>query len=229
MIVNTICVSVLYLTALSLAQQCPQWCEVLSQCVDSTTLCTCCYESYDDYMYIPDNVTSSGETFMQSESSDYTFCREDQDCSFYGDCCNASAVGLFSAPHLEWSCTNISATADNYTLMITSCSPQWTDPSTRQKCANVAMLPVTSNTSKVTYSNQYCAICNGERPSDLVFWLQSYTCPYAHCTAIFELIQTCTSVPNVRAARLRGLCHETLHPTGDQDVPRWLCGRQHGS
>ena len=77
--------------------------------------------------------------------------------------------------------------------MVTTCSEEWTDQSVRQKCTNVTTFLVMSNSSGVTYSNQYCAICNGERPTDLVFWLQYYTCPIANYTnvAVTDLVQLC--------------------------------------
>ena len=188
MVAITILLLVLCQTAVSLAQKCPPWCEALSQCIGSTKPCACCVDG--------DNNSNPLATGVIG----YAFCRQDRDCSFYGDCCNASAASqpLWAGRRPQWSCKSIGASSDgiggSYALMVTTCSAEWTDQSVRQKCANVTTFPVTSNSSGVTYSNQYCAICNGERPTDLVFWHQYYTCPTAEYTnvAIADLVQLCT-------------------------------------
>ena len=185
MVAITILLLVLCQTAVSRAQKCPPWCEALSQCIGSTEPCACCADG--------DNRNP-----LATRVIGYAFCRQDKDCSFYGDCCNASAASqpLWAGRRPQWSCKSIGASSDNggSALMVTTCSAEWADQSVRQKCANATTFPVTSNSSGVTYSNQYCAICNGERPTDLVFWLQYYTCPIANYTnaAVTDLVQLCT-------------------------------------
>ena len=188
----TIFLLVLCQTAASLAQICPPWCEALSQCVGSTQqLCACCRVADE----------GSGNPQWSSTKTRYgAFCRKDEDCSFYGDCCNGSAAQILSPSRRpRWSCTSIRGASPNvlyndgsYFLMVATCGAEWAGQSVRQKCANVTTFPVTSNSSGVVYSNQYCAICNGERPDDLVFWLQYYTCPYYESYTIVDLFQLCT-------------------------------------
>ncbi|KAL5477040.1 hypothetical protein EMCRGX_G023782 [Ephydatia muelleri] len=186
MVAITILLLVLCQTAVSLAQKCPPWCEALSQCIGSTEPCACCV---DGHYRNP----------LTTRVIGYAFCRQDKDCSFYGDCCNDRTPQPSLQSHRpQWSCKSIGASSDDiggsYALMVTTCSAEWTDQSVRQKCTNATTFLVTSNSSGVTYSNQYCAICNGERPTDLVCWLQYYTCPIANYTnvAVTDLVQLCT-------------------------------------
>lgn len=134
----------------------------------------------------------------------YRFCRCDEDCSFFGDCCqvrgNCTSKGRTEKSNSrDWQCSSTSGVHENttldgngtfsapYVLMVRTCDSQWsqTEPKSfaervRKLCEypeSVPASPVTSNSSGVTYANQHCAQCNHERPGDLVFWVQQYACP----------------------------------------------------
>ena len=187
MVTKPICVLILYLAVVwSARHSCPQWCDVLSQCIGSdTALCTCCGSS-------------------KTQRKPVVFCSQEQDCSFYGDCCNSSTTlsPLSSGLHPKWTCTSTRLDSDPYVLMVAHCSQQWAGLSTRHKCANATLSPVTSNTTRVTYSNQYCAICNGERPNDLFFWRQNYIC--SRSSANFTQYENATIVDLVRMCQFQG-------------------------
>ena len=66
-------------------------------------------------------------------------------------------------------------------LMMTRCSPSYEDKTVRDKCLKEysdfdfekdipSFLPVTDNTTKISYKNKYCAMCNWASSSNLVFW-----------------------------------------------------------
>ena len=161
---------------------------------------------------------AQNQTCNGAASLTYRFCRCDIDCSFFGDCCRTCPSNRVSNDNVRaWQCSSTTGKPENisldgngtasapYYLMVRTCDQRWsqTQPqsfanSIRLQCENTDSLPVspvTSNASAVTYANQYCALCNNERPGDLVFWLQQYACPPFNGTAtpsLDRLILLCT-------------------------------------
>lgn len=66
----------------------------------------------------------------------------------------------------------------------TNCSPNWKDVNISQKCYEgtfyddlksnlTANIPATGSKSKVTYRNWFCALCNFEKPDEIVVWMNT--------------------------------------------------------
>ena len=184
----------------SLVGNCLESCSQISSCSPTTCVQDACNGSFDQT---------------------YQFCRCDEDCSFFGDCCqergNCNSKRDEKSNSRDWQCSSTSGVPENatldgnatvnapYVLMVRTCDSQWsqTKPKSfeervRKLCEypdSIPTSPVTSNSSGVTYANQYCAQCNYERPGDLVFWVQQYACPKANSTttpSLETLLKLCT-------------------------------------
>ncbi|KAL5510341.1 hypothetical protein EMCRGX_G005871 [Ephydatia muelleri] len=184
----------------SLVGNCLESCSQISSCSATTCVQDACDDNFDQT---------------------YQFCRCDEDCSFFGDCCqergNCNSKRDEKSNSRDWQCSSTSGVPENatldgnatvnapYVLMVRTCDSQWsqTKPKSfeervRKLCEypdSIPTSPVTSNSSGVTYANQYCAQCNYERPGDLVFWVQQYACPKANSTttpSLETLLKLCT-------------------------------------
>ena len=186
----------------SLVNNCLESCSQISSCPPTTCNQDVCNGSFN-------------QTYA------YQFCRCDEDCSFFGDCCqergDCTSQRDEKSNSRDWQCSSTSGVPENvtldgnatvnapYVLMVRTCDSQWsqTNPKSfeervRKLCEypdSIPTSPVTSNSSGVTYANQYCAQCNYERPGDLAFWVQQYACPQANSTttpSLETLLKLCT-------------------------------------
>ncbi|KAL5510442.1 hypothetical protein EMCRGX_G005984 [Ephydatia muelleri] len=184
----------------SLVNNCLESCSQISSCSPTTCNQDACDDNFDQT---------------------YQFCRCDEDCSFYGDCCqergDCTSQRDEKSNSRDWQCSSTSGVPENatldgnatvnapYVLMVRTCDSQWSqmksksfEERVRKLCEypnSIPTSPVTSNSSGVTYANQYCAQCNYERPNDLVFWVQQYACPKANSTttpSLETLLKLCT-------------------------------------
>jgi hypothetical protein len=58
-----------------------------------------------------------------------------------------------------------------------SCPLNWNEAETRSKCRGVTDFPVTSNRTRITYANIYCAQCNGDLDANAdMLWPIVYNC-----------------------------------------------------
>ena len=158
------------------------------------------------------NQTCNGTTSLTYR---FCTCRCDIDCSFFGDCCRTCSSNRVNNDNIRaWQCSSTTGRPENisldgnstasapYYLMVRTCDQRWSQTqlqsfadSIRLQCDSLPASPATSYASAVTYANQYCALCNNERPGDLVFWVQQYACPPFNGTAtpsLDQLILLCT-------------------------------------
>ncbi|CAL4069888.1 unnamed protein product [Meganyctiphanes norvegica] len=116
----------------------------------------------------------------------HCFC--DHLCSEYGDCCIDSD---FRQPEEEkksfdnHQCVKMKQYGDIY--MKGTCMTGWQDEGIAQECYNAAPspfskkrdpvrdMPVTSKTSRITYKNYFCAVCNSDSLA-LEFWKPRIEC-----------------------------------------------------
>ncbi|GBO40917.1 hypothetical protein AVEN_158365-1 [Araneus ventricosus] len=117
-----------------------------------------------------------GEGVVTSRS-----CYCDSTCEFYKDCCADSEYFQMNSTK-----TTKSFVCKRKALMVSSCVKEWTGPDFIEKSCKsdtisdvdpVGNTPVTSETTGVTYSNYYCAICNGDAEK-LIVWNIKLSCPH---------------------------------------------------
>ncbi|XP_078620270.1 uncharacterized protein LOC144887143 [Branchiostoma floridae x Branchiostoma japonicum] len=124
-------------------------------------------------------------------------CNCDNDCSFFGDCCqDFEEDSLAAAPpdyhHLKWSCVSgfVSQTNKKRSYwMIADCPDGWTDDVTRDQCLKQAdpfnpgdlvyRMPVVDTSTlvgsglgsgAVPYRNIFCAMCNNVSLTEVAMW-----------------------------------------------------------
>ncbi|KAG8179126.1 hypothetical protein JTE90_012535 [Oedothorax gibbosus] len=111
------------------------------------------------------------------------FC--DKACSVYNDCCADSE--FLNGPSNNTSPLHLpkSVLCKRNALVVNSCVKEWNGPDFIVKsCKSVSVndvdpvgnAPVTSEASGVTYSNYFCAICNGDAEK-LIMWNIKMSCP----------------------------------------------------
>lgn len=110
-------------------------------------------------------------------------CQCDNLCPIYGDCC----VDAPKRSQMERvrNRNNICLEVNDYQayFVVSTCKSGWRNYSIRLKCERspsiedpLTSIPATSNKSKITYRNHYCASCN-EDSEDLIFWKIGVICP----------------------------------------------------
>nr|XP_045615520.1 uncharacterized protein LOC123768776 [Procambarus clarkii] len=114
-------------------------------------------------------------------------CRCDAECAHYGDCCH-DAVRYNSQGPERYRCVSVGYRS---VYMKDTCMSGWQDEEVAQLCLAgspadisssrdpLAHLPATSNTTSVTYTNYYCAICNNDS-HHLTLWKMRLQCPSLH-------------------------------------------------
>ncbi|GFY37199.1 SMB domain-containing protein [Trichonephila inaurata madagascariensis] len=116
-----------------------------------------------------------GEGVVTSRS-----CYCDSSCSIYNDCC---ADSKFFEINSTKSGKNI--ICKRKALVVNSCVKEWNGPDFMIKsCKNnpdddvdpVGNTPVTSEVTGITYSNYFCAICNGDAKK-IIMWNVKMSCP----------------------------------------------------
>ncbi|XP_068223141.1 adhesion G protein-coupled receptor E2-like [Palaemon carinicauda] len=122
------------------------------------------------------------------EFKDALNCRCDELCSFYGDCCLNSQYfnhSILGNNKPKYSCVAVNDIDSVY--VETTCKDDWNDEEIEYFCSRgsvgndyrdpVAKLPATSLGSNITYANYYCAICNRDSES-LILWDAGWECDH---------------------------------------------------
>ncbi|KAL3192484.1 hypothetical protein MRX96_058905 [Rhipicephalus microplus] len=147
--------------------------------------------SRESYLDLPDDVF---ETLMRCPaefhgcsdelagcvpSTHVSTCSCAFNCKTYGDCCwNVeldTTLDMLEAPRI--SCEHVSIDKEHHyqVYMVSSCAAAWPDNDVRAACEGAQslgdhfhLIPVTGNSSEVTYRNVFCALCNAD--IDTIFW-----------------------------------------------------------
>jgi hypothetical protein len=106
-------------------------------------------------------------------------CSCDPLCAHYKDCCQNSEH--FVAEDQVWGSSPQTCFSPSkrrpYFNMKKSCPVSWDDDGTRSKCQGDTDFPLTSSRTHVSYSNMYCALCNGDfDPNTDTLWPTTYRC-----------------------------------------------------
>jgi hypothetical protein len=106
-------------------------------------------------------------------------CSCDPLCAHYKDCCHNSEY--FVPEDQVWGAspqTCFSPRQDgSYFNMKKSCPVNWDDDGTRSNCQGDTDFPLTSSRTHVSYSNMYCALCNGDFDTHTdILWPTRYYC-----------------------------------------------------
>ncbi|XP_015905089.1 uncharacterized protein [Parasteatoda tepidariorum] len=117
-----------------------------------------------------------GEGVVTSRS-----CYCDKACTIYKDCCSDSK---HFDPSKDSDSSSSSVVCKRNTLVVNSCLPEWKGPDfiikscqeSHNEVDPVGNSPVTSETTGISYSNYYCAICNGDSEEAIV-WTIKVSCP----------------------------------------------------
>ncbi|XP_066284166.1 uncharacterized protein [Branchiostoma lanceolatum] len=119
------------------------------------------------------------------------FC--DDDCSFFGDCCEDVEVDTSAQQppdyhQLQWECVPGYVDWPSY-WVVADCPAEWTDDVTRDQCLKqvdpfslgdtVYRLPVAvvdDGPHNITYRNMFCALCNNVTMSEASIWMPKPVC-----------------------------------------------------
>ncbi|CAH1264625.1 HGF [Branchiostoma lanceolatum] len=125
------------------------------------------------------------------------FC--DDDCSFFGDCCEDVEVDSSAQPppdyyQQQWRCLpgytvlqSQARTLLTSSWVVAGCPDEWKDGFTRDQCLKqvgtfnprdtVYRIPVRGNdTYKIPYRNMFCALCNNVTISEASTWMPEPVC-----------------------------------------------------
>ncbi|KAG0410761.1 hypothetical protein HPB47_012110 [Ixodes persulcatus] len=139
---------------------------------------------FEAVMQCPSDIECCSDGSFSCFDWAYLTCSCSDNCEDYGDCCwncTNKVIDLGSAPSKSpWQCISL-ALAGGVTKsvqLVSGCSDTWpSDDEVRSKCERVDAsmstiyfgIPVTSNSSRVTYRNGFCALCNYDVGS-VTFW-----------------------------------------------------------
>lgn len=138
------------------------------------------------------------DTCKSSDDDDFVFTRQncfcDPDCVIYDDCCidapvNVTKVTALTSDKLiddnidRWHCGFVTSSGFG-TYVKSVCPTYWKDEKLRSLCENdvdssdpIAVLPVTSLDTNITYRNVFCSTCHMDY-FNLRFWLPTGSCTY---------------------------------------------------
>ncbi|XP_078578144.1 uncharacterized protein LOC144863056 [Branchiostoma floridae x Branchiostoma japonicum] len=145
------------------------------------------------------------EEYTCFEQQQHRLCYCDNDCTFFGDCCedfieSSSAQTPSDHHRLKWKCVpGFSKGGDSNTAekesywMVANCPDEWTDDVTRDQCLKQAdpfnpsdlvyRMPVEDNSGRVQagsnavpYRNIFCAICNNVSLAHVSVWESQVEC-----------------------------------------------------
>ncbi|XP_035690040.1 uncharacterized protein LOC118425338 [Branchiostoma floridae] len=116
-------------------------------------------------------------------------CYCDEDCSFFGDCCEdfkEEGSSLLTIQRREkWKCLSGYYPKASYWL-VADCPDDWADDVTREACLKevdtynyrdlIHRMPVQDGSTNIPYRNIFCARCNNASMSEVFVWQYSVTC-----------------------------------------------------
>ncbi|CAN8005571.1 unnamed protein product [Ixodes hexagonus] len=139
---------------------------------------------FEAVMQCPSDIECCSDGSFSCFDWAYLTCSCSDDCEVYGDCCwncTNKVVDLSFYPvKSSWQCIRLALAGglSKSVQLVSGCSETWpSDDEVRSKCERVDAsksgiffgIPVTSNSSLVTYRNGFCALCNYDVGS-VTFW-----------------------------------------------------------
>ncbi|KAK7498427.1 hypothetical protein BaRGS_00010381, partial [Batillaria attramentaria] len=150
-------------------------------------------------------------------------CSCDDACKMEGTCCPQVNSGWAPPPTERAQCLDTQSSGP--VLTVTSCDPQFPNGETRRLCETRprlrrrdALLPVTSNSSQVTYANVHCAACNHDDWAT-VTWDMVTNCKHNQ----FMYNVTTDRQYEDRALQLKDVCDVTSQPHDDLKYSLHVC------
>jgi hypothetical protein len=147
------------------------------------------------------------ELFSPNKEPCCSSCMCDSSCTLLGNCCpdkvdsisNISEKKLYNCVYAQlrpWNETNVDGKSF---IMVNKCPPDYDDdeaivhkcesPSIADDITLADHIPVGTLLPTVTYSNKYCALCNGLSSEEIVYWGVKMTCRSTNTMALTDSIK----------------------------------------